>query len=115
MLHSIRTRLNPAVVVLPIRGTVGMPQEDAAQHATDDFQQLQLLFTDPLQFDYEVVRPIVLFSEHLTTRSEQTGIDRTTISLKARRFLQKGMLGLLDQRATQSGRKPHTFPEPVAA
>ena len=91
-----------------------MGQEEAAKAVADDFQQLQLLFTDPLQFDYEVIRPIVLFSEHISTRSQQTGIERTTIGEKARRFLQKGMLGLLDQRTTQSGRKLHAFPEPVA-
>jgi hypothetical protein len=91
-----------------------MGQEDAAQRAADDFQQLQLLLTDPVQFDYEVIRPIVLFSEHISTRSQQTGIERTTIGEKARRFLQKGMLGLFDQRTTQSGRKLHAFPEPVA-
>jgi hypothetical protein len=65
-------------------------------------------------FDYEVIRPVVLFSERIATRSEQTGIERTTIGEKARRFIQHGMLSLLDQRATHSGRKPHTFPEPIA-
>jgi len=92
-----------------------MGQENATQRTTDDFHQLKLLFTDPLQHDYELIRPIVLFAETVASRSAQTGIDRSTISEKARRFLQKGMLGLVDQRTTQSGRHPHTFPEPVAA
>jgi putative transposase len=91
-----------------------MGQEDAAKRAADDFSQLQLLFSDPLQREYEVIRPIVLFAETVTARSEQTGIDRSTVGEKARRFIQDGMLGLLDQRSTQSGRKPHTFPDPVA-
>jgi hypothetical protein len=91
-----------------------MVPEDAAQRPTDDFTQLKLLFTDPLQHDYEVIRPVVLFAELVATRSAQTGLDRTTVGEKARRFIQQGMLGLLDQRATHSGRKPHTFPEPVA-
>ena len=92
-----------------------MAQEDTVQRATDDFQQLQLLFTDPIQFDYEVIRPIVLFAQTLAARSEQTSIDRSMVGEKARRFIQKRMLGLVDQRTTHSGRKPHTFPEGVAA
>ena len=91
-----------------------MAPEDAAAHPTDDFHQLKLLFSDPLQYDYEVIRPIVLFAEQVAVRSEQTGIHRSTVGEKARRFVQNGMLGLLDQRSTQSGRKPHTFPDPVA-
>ena len=91
-----------------------MQQENAAQRTTDDFHQLKLLFTDPLQHDYEVIRPIVLFAETVASRSAQTSIERSTLGEKARRFVQKGMLGLLDQRATHSGRKPHTFPEPIA-
>jgi transposase len=91
-----------------------MVPEDAAQRPTDDFNQLKLLFTDPLQHDYELIRPVVLFAELVRTRSAQTGLDRTTVGEKARRFIQQGMLGLLDQRATHSGRKVHTFPEPVA-
>ncbi len=91
-----------------------MVQENATQRTTDDFHQLKLLFTDPLQHDYEVIRPIVLFAETVASRSAQTSIERSTVGEKARRFVQKGMLGLADQRATHSGRKPHTFPEPIA-
>src|SRR5438045_8968285 len=92
-----------------------MAPEDAAQRPLSDFHQLQLLFSDPVQHDYEVIRPIVLFSEHIARRSELTVLERTTVREKARRFIQQGMRGLLDQRATHSGRKPHAFPEPVAA
>jgi transposase InsO family protein len=92
-----------------------MTSNDTASRSTDDFDQLKLLFTDPIQHDYEAIRPIVLFAEPVTHRSEQIGLDRTTIGDKARRFVQKGMLGLLDQRATHSGRRAHAFPDPVAA
>src|SRR5262245_39314955 len=34
---------------------------------------------------------------------------------KARRFVMEGMLGLVDQRARQAGRKGHVYPEAVAA
>src|SRR5579871_1949713 len=30
------------------------------------FQQLRLLFTDPIQHDYEVIRQVVLFGERVT-------------------------------------------------
>lgn len=83
--------------------------------ATDDFEQLQLRFTDPIQFDYEVIRPILLFAEHIHTRSEQTNVDRRVVGEKARRFAQHGMLGLIDQRGGKAGRKPHVFPDPIAA
>ena len=92
-----------------------MAPNHTAPRTIDDFSQLQLLFTDPIQHDYEAIRPIVLFAEPVAHRSEQIGLDRTTIGEKARRFIQHGMLGLADQRATHSGRRPHTFPKPIAA
>jgi transposase InsO family protein len=78
------------------------------------FEQLRLLFTDPIQHDYEVIRPVVLFGERVTQRSEETGVDRTTVADKARRFIERGMVGLVDERLAKAGRKPHSFPEPVA-
>jgi transposase InsO family protein len=79
------------------------------------FAQLRLTFTDPIQDDYEVIRPVVLFSETISERSRQTGIERTHIGEKARRFVQQGMLGLVDQRTEKSGRQGHEYPEAVAA
>lgn len=92
-----------------------MEPENAPQRTTDAFHQLKLRFTDPIQHDDEVIRPIVLFAETLASRSAETRIERSTRGEKGRRFVQKGMLGLADQRTTQSGRKPHAFPEPIAA
>jgi hypothetical protein len=83
--------------------------------AAEEFAQYQLPFIDYLQHDYEVIRPIVLFAETITERSRQTGLERTTIGDKARRFVQEGMLGLVDRRAGHAGRKGHRYPEPVAA
>jgi transposase len=57
----------------------------------------------------------VLFAETIAERSRQTGLERTTTGDKARRFLQDGMLGLVDQRAGHAGRKGHRYPEAVAA
>ena len=70
---------------------------------TEDFGQLRLKFTDPIQHHYEVIRPIVLYSETITERSRQTGIERTRVGDKAQRFIQKGMFGLADQRAGKAG------------
>jgi hypothetical protein len=43
----------------------------------EEFGQLRLKFTDPVQHHYEVIRPIVLFSETISARSRQTGVERT--------------------------------------
>lgn len=83
--------------------------------AQEDFHQIKRQFVDPIQHDYEAIRPIVLFAETAAERSRQTGIDRTTIGDKARHFVIDGMRGLLDQRADQSGRKGHVYPDAVAA
>lgn len=78
-----------------------------------EFTQLRLKFTDSIQHDYEVIRPIVLFSETISERSRQTETERTVVGEKARRFVQHGMLGLVDQRADKAGRKTMEYPEPV--
>jgi Homeodomain-like domain-containing protein len=83
--------------------------------AAEEFAQSQLHFIDYIQHDYEVIRPLVLFADTITERSRQTGLERTTIGDKARRFVHEGMLGLVDQRAGHAGRKGHRYPEPVAA
>jgi hypothetical protein len=83
--------------------------------AQEDFHQIKRQFVDPIQHDSEAIRPIVLFAETAAERSRQTGIDRTTIGDKARHFVIDGRLGLRDQRAEQSGRKGHVYPDAVAA
>jgi hypothetical protein len=67
---------------------------------SQSFQQLALRFTDPVQHDYEVIRGILLADETIAARSRETGLDRATVSDKARRFLEHGMFGLVDQRIT---------------
>ena len=57
-----------------------------------DFTQLRLRFTDPVQHDYEVIRPIVLFAQSANSRSQETKIPRTTVREKAKQFVIKGML-----------------------
>jgi transposase InsO family protein len=81
---------------------------------TEEFAQLRLKFTDPIQDGYEIIRPIVLFDETVSDRSRQTGLERRRIGEKAQSFVRKGMLGLVDQRAETSKGQVHEYPEAVA-
>lgn len=81
----------------------------------EDFAQYKLHFVDDIQHDYEVIRPIVLFAETVAERSRQTGIERTVVGAKARRFATAGMLGLVDQRLGNLGQPGHVYPEAIAA
>jgi Homeodomain-like domain len=83
--------------------------------AAEDFEQYKLHFIDYIQHDYEVIRPIILWAETIAERSRQTGIERTVVGDKARRFVMEGMLGLVDQRPGRAGRKGHRYPDAVAA
>jgi len=79
----------------------------------EEFQQLALRFTDPIQHDYEVIRGIMLTDETIAERSRVTGVDRDTVSEKARRFVQHGMFGLVDRR-TSNVTSRHRYPDVVA-
>lgn len=79
----------------------------------ESFSQLRLRFTDPVQHDYEAIRPVILFAQPVTERSEETEIERTTLGEKAHRFILGGMLALADRRSGNSGRKGHEFPEVI--
>lgn len=81
---------------------------------TEEFAQLRLKFTDPIQHHYEVIRPIVLFDETVSQRSHQTGLERRRIGEQAQRFMHKGMFGLVDQRTATSKGQVHEYPEAVA-
>jgi hypothetical protein len=80
----------------------------------EPFTQLYLKFTDPIQYDYEIIRPITLYSETVTARSQETETPRTTVSEKARRFVQEGMLGLVDKRSQSTPSREIGYPEPIA-
>ncbi|MEM8860606.1 MAG: DDE-type integrase/transposase/recombinase [Chloroflexota bacterium] len=84
-------------------------------HTSEDFGQLRLRFIDSIQHDYELIRPIVLFTQPISDRSREVEMARSTVGEKARRFVTKGMLGLTDQRKNRPKRKGHQYPEPVAS
>jgi Integrase core domain/Homeodomain-like domain len=81
--------------------------------ASERFHQLALRFTDPVQYDYEVIRGIFLADETIAERSRETGQDRATVTAKARRFLEAGMLGLVDRRASGKSGKKGQYPYPA--
>jgi transposase InsO family protein/transposase len=83
--------------------------------AQDDFARIRTNFIDPLQHDYEAIRPVVLLGESAAERSRQTGIDRTTIADKAKRFVTDGMLGLADGRTQSTPNEDSIYPEGIAA
>ena len=82
--------------------------------AQEEFEQIRRQCIDPIQHDYEVMRPIVLFAETAAERSRQTGGERTVVGDKARRLVLAGMLGLPDGRAEAAGRQGHRYPEAIA-
>jgi putative transposase len=63
---------------------------------TEEFGQLRLGFVDPMQWRYEVIRPLVLFGDRTATqRAHETQTHPDTVRALRRRFRQQGMPGLL--------------------
>jgi len=61
-----------------------------------DADEPQLPFTDPTQYRYELIRPLVLFQDRTATqRAQETATHPDTVSTLKRRFEAQGMLGLL--------------------
>jgi hypothetical protein len=58
-----------------------VPRMPRRQHTapTEDWQQLELRFTNPIQRVYELIRPIVLFGESATERSQTTTTPERTL------------------------------------
>jgi len=83
--------------------------------APEDFAQLALRFTDPIQYRYEVIRGILLADETIAERSRITGVDRGTVATQARRFVEDGMLGLVDRRTAADQAQDHApYPAVIA-
>lgn len=61
--------------------------------SSEEFAQLRLRFIDPIQHNYETIRPIVLFDESVSARSQQTGLER-------RRIDEIGPAGTFEQKVT---------------
>ncbi len=61
---------------------------------TNEWQQLELRFTDPTQRTYELIRPVVLFGQSPVERAQETAANQRTLYRQLKRFTQQGMLGL---------------------
>jgi hypothetical protein len=65
---------------------------------TEEFGPLRLGFVDPIQWRYEVIRPLVLFGDRTATqRAHETQTHPDTVRALARRFRQQGIPGLLSR------------------
>ena len=80
----------------------------------ETYQQLQMRCIDPIQKTYEDIRPIVLYGQTITERSEEIEQERTSLGEKAKRFVTEGMWGLADKRKTPKKPAPTSYPEPIA-
>src|ERR671932_866864 len=85
-----------------------------------DFAQLELRFIDPIQWRYELIRPLVLFEGGTAThRAQETQTHPQTVRKLARRFQQQGMLGLFPDNlevipAGRARRVPEAVVEEIA-
>jgi hypothetical protein len=59
--------------------------------------KFKIRFTDLIQDNWQVLRPVVLFAETISKRSRHAGIDRPVVGEIARRFIEQGMPGLQNQ------------------
>src|SRR5215510_5199484 len=72
---------------------------------TEEFGQLRLGFVDPMQWRYEVIRPLVLFGDRTATqRAHETQTHPDTVRTLQRRFRRQGMVGLLPKAVKLEGR-----------
>ena len=53
---------------------------------TEQWQQLELRFTDPVQRTYKLIRPVVLFGMSPAERAAQTGAAERTVYRQVERF-----------------------------
>ena len=73
-----------------------MPKRRYERRApTLDWQQIKPLLKDTAQFNYEVIRPVVLWDQTPKERGAETGVSPRTIYYRANLFDQAGMASLL--------------------
>ena len=69
-----------------------MPKPKRQRRApTEQWEQLELLFTSPEQRQYELIRPVVLFGQPAAERARETQMAARTLSRHAKRFVEQGM------------------------
>jgi putative transposase len=76
-----------------------VPKRKRAQREhTEDWQTIQQYTLWPEQTAYELLRPVVLFGDPATKRSEETGEPRTSLERKADTFDEQGMVSFFASR-----------------
>src|SRR5688500_7145044 len=73
---------------------------------THEWEQLVALFEWPEQENYEVIRPLVLFGEPVTERSEETGVSERTLYRRVEGFEREGMESLFSAEKARRKRLP---------
>lgn len=61
---------------------------------THDWNEIRPLLKDPAQFQYEIIRPVILFGQTPKERAVETGVPRSTIYYRSNLFDQAGMASL---------------------
>jgi Winged helix-turn helix len=92
----------------------GLPIRSDRGAAQGDFAPIRQHFSAPIQHDYAGIRPLVLFAETAAERSRQTGVERTVVGDKARRFVLEGMDGRRERRTEARGAPAPGYPDAVA-
>lgn len=69
-----------------------------------------MLFPDPIQHDYEAIRPVVLFGQAIADRSQESNLERTTVGDKAWRFITGGCLAWYTNEANDLDGKDMSVP-----
>jgi putative transposase len=90
-----------------------MPKLKRVHRASDEtWQQLELRLTFPEQRVYELIRPVVLYSQSPAQRAGETGTPERTLYRQVERFRQGGMRGLCPPDTLQP---PNTLPADLKA
>lgn len=73
-------------------------KRQSSRSQTEDFQQLQLRFSDHVQWSYELIRPLVLYpSQTPRERAQETQVHPRTVRRHLRYFRHQGMRGLVPE------------------
>ena len=82
---------------------MSIPKEKRPRIArTDDWRTIQQRSLWPEQVTYEMIRPVVLFSETPAERAKETGEARRTLYRKVEQFEEQGMVGLFKPTQKQT-------------
>ncbi len=69
---------------------------------TDDWQTIKQRSLWPEQVTYEMIRPVVLFSETPAERAKETGEARRSLYRRVEQFEEQGIMGLLKPTQKQT-------------